>query len=808
MRSVARSMLSSFVLLLPCALGADDGDLGARYYDRWLAEVELLVTPIESSLFRQLETDREREVFIHHFWRARAGTAGNQERLEWAANVALARRELGRLDDDRARLVLLHGPPSYVVGFERDDDTTEPCGVLRPLQVLYYSAAAGRERFYAVFTPSFAGSPRYRRWRPAEGLEPLLAWRRSSLHEGLLRQPFESASTRALDLVEEGGCFRDRPSLRGVLEAALRDHASPGASSPDLTQSRFPETDDDWVERFRRELATGRIVFEAGGARPLDLELSHLASWPASWPETLLDVELRLADGARAAWPAARDGYASVTATIEALVDGREQGPVRDLAQHFWVPLDGAAAGAYPPLHVITSLPPGEYRLVVRLYAGEEIPLRSVARVMVPEPDPVAASRRAPAAIPSLPASQPLPDSVTLAAGPDRLRVVLRALHPQPALAEEVLALADVEVPAGGKVERLDFFLGDQELGSLRHPPWIWRFRLTAAQPSVLRAQATLIDGRSAEDAIVAGNSGAAIAERVDVRVVELYLTAQSRRGRPVPDLRATDLAVLENGEPQVVLELEPAGGLPISVAVMADGSSTMREEVDLERAAALRFFESVVRDGDRAAFLLFNHQLELVVPFTGDLAWLRDGTALLRAGGGTSVWDSLIYALRYVAGWTGRRAIVLVSDGHDESSRWAFDQVHELARQAGVPIYPIYLDLYRPDPSGLSDPRRKQRDAAASRLRTLARESGGDFNAAQSWPDLVSAFARIARSLRAQYRIAYRSAPAPAADAGARPTIEVRALRPGVTLRTQTGAIAPSLRSDRRRSGFRARAD
>jgi Ca-activated chloride channel family protein len=179
------------------------------------------------------------------------------------------------------------------------------------------------------------------------------------------------------------------------------------------------------------------------------------------------------------------------------------------------------------------------------------------------------------------------------------------------------------------------------------------------------------------------------------------------------------------------------------------------------------------------------------VVPFTGDLAWLRDGTSVLRAGGGTALWDSLIHALQYVVGWTGRRAIVLVSDGHDESSRSVFDQVRELARRAGVPIYPIYLDLYRPDPSGLSDPRAKQRDTAASRLRTLARESGGDFNAAAVWADLVSAFTRIERSLRAQYRIAYLSSSTSAPAAGAFPAIEVRTLRPGVTLRVQTGPVA-----------------
>ena len=806
-RRLRRKLFIGLLVLLWADLAPGaiaDEQVEAGYYARWLDEVDFLIEPTERQLFEELSTDREREEFIQRFWEARAGSGANAARLRWSSNAALARAELGRLDDDRARLALLEGPPTYVSGFDRDDDVTEPCGVLRPLQIFYYSSAPAKDRFYAVFTPSFAGSPRYRRWRRHEGLETLLAWRRGGLHEALLRMPFEAGWARALDLVEEGGCFRDRPSLRGILEAA----SSSETESIAETEEPLHEIDLGWIDRFRDDRAVNRSI-DDGGPQPVAFEV--LATQIPAGEETLLDLELRLPAEIVRTLPAARGGYASVVASLEATMRNGTADPIEALSRRYWVPVEPAAPEEPVSLPLAASLPPGSYQLVVRLFAGETHGLRRVISVEIP---PVSrsttaprianrsfpagsASHRAPGPVVGAPidagaatvaAADAAGDELTLSGGAHRLRVKLRALPEPEPKSGKALVVAEFDLPIGGRLDRLDFLLADRELGSLREGPWVWRFRLLPEKPTVIRARATLVDGRVGEDAMVIG--GAGIAERVDVRLVELYVTAQDRRRRPVPDLALSDLVVLEDGEPQRVVELTAASSLPISIATLADASSTMLEEVDLERAAAMQFFENVLRENDRGAFLVFNHRLEIVVPFTDDLAWLEDGTSALRAAGGTSLWDSLIYTMQYVAGWSGRRAVVVLTDGHDESSRSTYGAACELARRAGVPIFPIHLDWRPTLPSELRDPGATRRDLAVDRLRSLARESGGTVHRARSESDLDDAFAAIERSLRAQYRIVYASSHVVRTE-GVFRSVEVRVRRPGISLRAGAGYVA-----------------
>jgi Ca-activated chloride channel family protein len=198
-----------------------------------------------------------------------------------------------------------------------------------------------------------------------------------------------------------------------------------------------------------------------------------------------------------------------------------------------------------------------------------------------------------------------------------------------------------------------------------------------------------------------------------------------------------------------------------------------MEAELEQAVAGALRFFEGVIRPRDRAAVIVFNDLPTLVVPFTNNREVLAGGLANIVADGETALHDSLVYALYYFAGVKGKRALILLSDGEDSSSRHSFDDALAFARRSGVAIYAIALDL---GPKDLIVRRQLQR---------LARETGGDFFGITSAAELASIYSTIEEELRSQYLLAYQS---PQESSDEFRTVEVRVSQPELEAKTIPG--------------------
>ena len=99
-----------------------------------------------------------------------------------------------------------------------------------------------------------------------------------------------------------------------------------------------------------------------------------------------------------------------------------------------------------------------------------------------------------------------------------------------------------------------------------------------------------------------------------------------------------------------------------------------MTDSLDEARNAALEFFQQTIKPKDRAAFIPFNDRPSLAVKFTNDVNSLAGGLAGLKAERGTALWDSIVFCLYYFNGVRGQRALLLLSDGKDEGSRFTWD--------------------------------------------------------------------------------------------------------------------------------------
>jgi Ca-activated chloride channel family protein len=279
-----------------------------------------------------------------------------------------------------------------------------------------------------------------------------------------------------------------------------------------------------------------------------------------------------------------------------------------------------------------------------------------------------------------------------------------------------------------------------------------------------------LPDGNSTEDLVFINAPGEL--DEVKVQFVELYTSVVDRNERPLAGLTKEDFQVLEDGRPQELARFERVENLPIHVGVVIDSSASMLGTLDDVRRAALSFFDRAITANDRAAVITFNNFPRLAVELTNDKSALGGALAGLAPEGRTALYDSLMFSLYYFASIKGQRAILLLSDGRDEASRFNFEQTLDYARRAGITIYTIGLQL-----GDLG---------ARTKLSRLATETGGSSYFISDLAELELIYTAIERELRSQLLLAYQSKNT--SDDGQFRRIEVKVDRPGATVKTLAG--------------------
>ncbi len=336
-------------------------------------------------------------------------------------------------------------------------------------------------------------------------------------------------------------------------------------------------------------------------------------------------------------------------------------------------------------------------------------------------------------------------DEILVNASSHRFRVRLieprRGEHYDKSLRAE----AEVEVPEDGALDRVEFFLNETLVATLYQEPFTQPIALPAdGGIAYVRAVAHQVDGNQTED-LVFVNAPDNL-EELDVQFVELYTTVLDRENRPVRDLEQSEFRILEDGVPQEIARFERLENLPIHVAILLDVSASMEPNLLQAKAAALKFFESAITPKDRGALIVFNDHPLLAVKLTNQLPALAGGLSGLKAERGTSLYDSVVFSLFYFNGIKGQRAILLLSDGKDEGSRFNVEETLDFARRAGIAIYTVGLNIPRSE----SEVRKV--------LKKLAEETGGRNFFIKESTELQAIYDAIQLELRSRYLLAYQS--------------------------------------------------
>jgi Ca-activated chloride channel family protein len=237
----------------------------------------------------------------------------------------------------------------------------------------------------------------------------------------------------------------------------------------------------------------------------------------------------------------------------------------------------------------------------------------------------------------------------------------------------------------------------------------------------------------------------------VNVDLVNVYFTVANRSGRLITKLDAGHFAVYEDGQIQTVTHFSRETA-PVAMVLLLDTSGSVRDKLGFEQSAATQFLRATLRpDVDSAAVITFDSDFELRQDFTQSQALLSAAVGRIVAGGGTRLYDALCFAMEQsLRGRSGRKVIVLLTDGDDQSSRHSPEDVIELARRYDVAIYSISVNRL-----GMIPHDNLHSDAV---LEMLGSESGGRAFFPKQLSGLTGDFARICDELRAQYTLGYRS--------------------------------------------------
>ena len=250
------------------------------------------------------------------------------------------------------------------------------------------------------------------------------------------------------------------------------------------------------------------------------------------------------------------------------------------------------------------------------------------------------------------------------------------------------------------------------------------------------------------------------------VKVVNVFATVRDRRGAIVRDLTKDDFILAEDGRPQLIRYFAQESELPLSVGLLIDTSGSTRWVLPEERLAGYRFLQQVMREGRDLAFIVhFDYETRVLQDVTSQRRLLENALVQLQISlqrrqhpapgfnptAGTVLFDAVSQsAFAIMRKQSGRKALIVLSDGVDRGSRQTLGEAVEAVQRSDALLYSILFE----------DPKHGGRgrgwDKGLHVMRSLAGDTGGRcFDVTGRMP-LEKAFSIIEEDLRSQYSLGY----------------------------------------------------
>jgi Ca-activated chloride channel family protein len=235
---------------------------------------------------------------------------------------------------------------------------------------------------------------------------------------------------------------------------------------------------------------------------------------------------------------------------------------------------------------------------------------------------------------------------------------------------------------------------------------------------------------------------------KVDVKLVNVFVTVTDSHGTPIAGLKKENFSVLEDGRQQAISIFDKESALPLSIALAIDTSLSTRHDLPLEQASAKRFARAILRPVDALSVFGFSETVLQSTTYTADLHRIEEGIDHIRLGAATALFDAVYLASRSLTRRQGRKVMVLITDGGDTISKIDYKEAARAAEEAEALVYSIIVV-----PIENSAGRETGGEHA---LIQLSEDTGGKYYYATSMSQLDDAFRQISDELRTQYLLAY----------------------------------------------------
>lgn len=267
---------------------------------------------------------------------------------------------------------------------------------------------------------------------------------------------------------------------------------------------------------------------------------------------------------------------------------------------------------------------------------------------------------------------------------------------------------------------------------------------------------------------------------RTEVALVNIVFTAMDKDGNPVPGLKAEDFQIFDNNKQQKIeyfSDLGKSSDVPLTIALLIDTSGSVKDKLEYEKTTAAEFFKDILRPKkDLALIIQFDADVNLVQDFTQSYDDLLNGLDSLKAGNSTSLYDAVYLASEEkLKQEVGRKVMVVITDGEDNSSKVRKEEALETAQRNDVLIYGIGVQT---------------ENSSFRVLKKFAEETGGAFFSPHAkTSEIREAFHSIGNDILGQYSMAFVMN---AEKDGSYHSLKIRCNVRGVRVRARKGYYAP----------------
>ena len=276
----------------------------------------------------------------------------------------------------------------------------------------------------------------------------------------------------------------------------------------------------------------------------------------------------------------------------------------------------------------------------------------------------------------------------------------------------------------------------------------------------------------------------------IDVDLALVNVTVTDPYDRLVTGLEPDNFRIFENSVEQEI-QYFSSEDVPISIGVIFDLSGSMANKVDKAREAASQFFKTA-NPQDEFFLVSFNERAELMSGFTSSVEDLQSRILSAPAKGRTALLDAIYLGLNQMrAARNGKRALLIMSDGGDNNSRYSEKDIKRLVREAGTQLYSV----------GIFDPfanrsRTPEELSGPSLLSEVTELTGGRAFSVENINELPDTAAKIGAELRNQYILGYRPSNKSRDARWRKIKVKLRAPKglPPLSVYAKTGYYAPSL--------------